>query len=88
MILADMLKYQSDFCQSTQSFLETVKYGDTNAMFDLALRYETEFKDFAKAEEYHMMAGEKGNELKKSVHDILKRINSYEEAFAKNKEDR
>jgi TPR repeat protein len=50
---------QKNVKKSEESFLQAVKQGDSNAMFNLAFLHETEFKDFAKAEKYYLMAVEK-----------------------------
>lgn len=42
-------------------FLEAVKKGDSDALFNLAFLYQSEFKDLNKAEEYYLKAVDNGN---------------------------
>ncbi|MEE9913784.1 MAG: sel1 repeat family protein [Deltaproteobacteria bacterium] len=60
-ILADLLGEEGDLVNAVKFYKDAVKYGDTDAMFNLAFLYKTEFKNFAKAEEYYKMAVEKGH---------------------------
>ena len=59
-ILADTLRNEGNFQEAIRFYKNCIKYGDAEAMFNLALLYNTEFKDSAKAEQYYKMAIEKG----------------------------
>ena len=60
-ILADVLKRQGAFPEAIRLYENAVKAGDTAAMFGLAMLYDIELKDFAKAEQYYKMAIENGH---------------------------
>ncbi len=60
-ILAELFEKEGDFGEALRFYKNCIKYGNAEAMFNLALLYKDEFKDFAKAEQYYKMAVEKGD---------------------------
>jgi TPR repeat protein len=60
-ILADLLQKEGNFQDAIKYYQMAIEKGNTKAMHNLALLYETEFKDFEKAEQYYKMAIEKGD---------------------------
>jgi TPR repeat protein len=60
-IMAQLLKDEGDLTEAIKFYKEAIKSGDTAEMFNLALLYDDEIKDFEKAEQYYKMAVEKGD---------------------------
>lgn len=50
-----------DLESAEEALLMSVDKGDADAMYNLALLYETEYKDYKQAEEYYRMAVDKGH---------------------------
>ncbi len=60
-ILAYLLEMEGDLPGAIRFYKDAIKSSDTVAIFNFALLYDDEFKDFKKAEQYYKMAVEKGH---------------------------
>jgi TPR repeat protein len=75
LIIGNILTDQKKNIQkAAEYYLESVARENVNAMFNLGVLYEVEFKDYEKAKEYYLMAIKKGNSKAMNNLALLYRI--------------